>query len=195
MITTTSDRHLYIGGSEANMIYLNYETSTFKKWWSEKLSGIKKDSFTNISMSVGTILEHEVLDLYESIHGVKGIRDKSAVKGIARANTDYILNEKVSDVKVTKKAVEWYLNGKVPLNYKRQLIHYMYVLDLKKASIIAYQSDEDLINNPFTQLHETKLFEIDVPIKKREIEIHKQKIEYLEYCRDLNIFPKNFKEK
>lgn len=190
MITTTSDRHLYIGGSEANMIYLNYETETFKKWWSEKLTGIKNDSFTNLSMSVGTILEHEVIDLYESVHGVKGIRDKSAVKGIARANTDYIIHDKVCDVKVTKKAVDWYLKGKVPLNYKRQLIHYLYVFDLKKASIIAYQIDDEMLNNPFQQLNENNIFEIPVPITVKEIQIHRQKLEYLEYCRDLNIFPK-----
>lgn len=190
MITTTNDRYLYIGGSEANMMYLNYETKTFRNWWSRKLAQIKDDSFTNISMSVGTILEHEVLDLYESVHGVKGIREKSAVKGIARGNTDYILHDKVSDVKVTSKAVEWYLKGKVPLNYKRQLIHYMYVFDLKKASIIAYQTDEELINNPFRELTVANLFEIEVPVTKKELEIHKQKLDYLEWCRDMNIFPK-----
>ena len=38
MITETSDRHLYIGGSEANNIYLNYTTKTFLNWWSEKLN-------------------------------------------------------------------------------------------------------------------------------------------------------------
>lgn len=172
------------------MIYLNYETKTFKNWWSKKLAGINEDSFNNISMSVGTILEHEVIDLYESIHGVKGFRDKSEVKGIARANTDYILHDKVSDVKVSKKAAEWYMKGKVPLNYKRQLIHYLYVLDLKKASIIAYQTDDELIENPFKELSEKNLFEINVPITEKEINKHRQKIEYLEYCRELNIFPK-----
>lgn len=189
MIITTNDRYLYIGGSEANMMYLNYETKTFRNWWSRKLAQIKDDSFTNISMSIGTILEHEVLDLYESVHGVKGIREKSAVKGIARGNTDYILHDKVSDVKVTSKAVEWYLKGKVPLNYKRQLIHYMYVFDLKKASIIAYQTDEELINNPFRELTVANLFEIEVPVTKKELEIHKQKLDYLEWCRDMGIFP------
>src|SRR5690625_7986175 len=131
MITTTSDRHLYIGGSEANMLYLNYETKTFKNWWSNKLTELPQDYFTNKAMSVGTILEHDILDLYESVNQVKGIREESKVKGIARANTDYILGDKVSDVKATSKAFEWFISGKVPINYKRQLIHYCYVCGLK----------------------------------------------------------------
>ena len=82
------------------------------------------------------------------------------------------------------------MKGKVPLNYKRQLIHYLYVLDLKKASIIAYQTDDELIENPFKELSEKNLFEINVPITEKEINKHKQKIEYLEHCKELNIFPK-----
>src|SRR5690625_3554896 len=103
LITTTSDRHLFIGGSEANMIYMNYDTPTFKKWWSHKLSGLPEKNSTNKNMNVGTILESDVIDLYEQIHNVKGVRDKQGTKGIARANTDYILSDKASDVKVTGK--------------------------------------------------------------------------------------------
>src|SRR5699024_4473070 len=135
MITQTNDRFKYIGGSEANMIYMSYNSKTFVKWWSKKLSEVPEEVFTNKSMSVGTILEHDVIDLYESVNEVKGCKDKQKIKGIARANTDYILGDKVSDVKVTTKAFEWMLSEKVPINYKRQLIHYMYVFELKHASI------------------------------------------------------------
>jgi predicted phage-related endonuclease len=189
MITETSDRHLFIGGSESNMIYLNYETKTFKEFWRGKLEGITEDSPPSIPMAVGTILEHSVVDLYESINQVTGIREKQAIKGFARANTDYIIGNKVSDVKVTKKAMEWANKGKVPINYKRQLIHYCYVLDLSEASIIAYQSDESLQENPFQELKAENLFEIDVPITKEEIQIHHEKIQYLEFCRDMNVYP------
>ncbi len=171
------------------MIYMNYATDSFKKWWAKKLVGVSDETYRNKSMNVGTILEHDVIDLYESLHGIVGIRDKQKVKGIARANTDYIIADKVSDVKVTKKAVEWYLKGKVPLNYKRQLIHYMYVFGLTRASIIAYQTDDELLSNPFKSLTQANLFEIDVPISNKEIHVHKQKLEYLEHCRELNIFP------
>jgi len=189
LITTTSDRHLYIGGSEANMIYQNYNTATFKKWWSQKLSGFPQQTFKNINMNVGTILESDVIDLYERIHNIEDERDKQGIKGIARANTDYILDVKVSDVKVTGKAFEWFLKDKVSINYKRQLIHYMYVMDKLEASIIAYQADDELLDLPFQKLDENRLFEIYVPIKSEEIEIHRQKLEYLEFCRDMNIFP------
>jgi predicted phage-related endonuclease len=190
MITTTNDRHNFIGGSEANMMYLNYETDTFKAWWAKKLTGVNEINFNNLSMSVGTILEHDVIDLYEAKHQVKGLRDETAVKGIARANTDYIQGDKVSDVKVTKKAFEWFLADKVPANYKRQLIHYCYVLDLRKASIIAYLTDDDTLNNPFEELDENKLFEIPVKITEKDIKNHKAKLDYLEFCKETNQFPK-----
>lgn len=184
------DRSNFIGGSEASMIYANYHTKTFKKWWEHKLTGFPPSNFTNISMAVGTILESDVIDLYEKVHGVKGQRDLQKTKGFARASTDYILNDKISDVKSTTKAFEWFINGKVPINYKRQLIHYMYVFELKEASIIAYQVNDDLLNVPFGDLDENRIFEIYVPITQKEIDTHKEKIEYLSYCKEMNIFPK-----
>lgn len=190
MITTTDDRNQFIGGSEANMIYMNYNTDSFIKWWSGKLAESPTDSFSNKYMSVGTILEHDILDLYESIHNAKGFRDEQKIKGISRANTDYILNGKISDVKATGKAFEWFLKEKVPINYKRQLIHYLYVFGLKEASIIAYQVGDELLKNPFLPLTSENLFEISVPIKDSEIKEHQQRIEYLEHCRDMGIFPR-----
>lgn len=190
MITITNDRHKYIGGSEANMVYMNYETATFKKWWSKKLTGLPEDFYTNKAMSVGTILEHDILDLYERVHDVKGIRDDQKIKGIARANTDYILGDKVSDVKATSKAFEWFLKESIPIHYKRQLTHYRYVYGLNRASIIAYQVDDTLLDNPFKDLDELKLFEIDVDITDQEIKEHKQRLDYLEHCKEMNIFPR-----
>ena len=187
------DRELYIGGSEANYLYMNYNTKTFKKWWEHKLTGFPITNFTNIHMSVGTILEHEILDLYEKKYNVKGIRDKQAVKGIARASTDYIVGDKVCDVKATGKAFEWFIKEQVPINYRRQLLHYCYVLDLRKASIIAYQVDDSLRDSPFSELDPNKLFEIPVKITEKDIKTHKQKIEYLEYCLDMKIFPEVIK--
>jgi predicted phage-related endonuclease len=189
MITSKQDRHLYIGGSEANMIYMRYNTKTFTEWWQGKLEGIADDSPPSLPMAVGTILEHPVIDLYEQVNNVTGIREKQMIKGFARANTDYIIGNKVSDVKVTKKAKEWAEKGKVPINYKRQLIHYLYVCELESASIIAYQSDESLQENPFQELKQENLFEIAVPITKEEIQIHHEKIQYLEFCRDMNVYP------
>lgn len=183
------NRQNFIGGSEANTIYLNYNTKTFKKWWEHKLTGFPTRSFNNINMSVGTILESDILDLYESINQVKGKRDVQEVKGFARASTDYILNDKVSDVKATTRAFEWFINERVPIAYKRQLVHYCYVLGLKKASIIAYQVNDDTLKQPFSELDKNKLFEIPVKITKKDIQTHKNKIEYLEYCREMNIFP------
>ena len=189
MDNALKNRSDFIGGSEANMLYLNYHTKTFKKWWEGKLTGLTQGGFTNKSMSVGTILEKDVIDLYEKIHGVKGTRDLQQSKGIARASTDYVLGNKVSDVKVTTKAFEWFLSGKVPINYKRQLMHYMYVLDMADASIIAYQADDRLLDNPFNELDASKLFEIPVIITEKELNEHKSKIEYLEHCKEMNIYP------
>lgn len=183
------DRESFIGGSEANMLYANYNTKTFIKWWEHKLTGLPSPKFTNINMSVGTILESEIIDLYEKKHNVKGIRDLQEIKGFARASTDYVLYNKVCDVKASNKAFEWFLNERVPINYKRQLIHYCYVFELDEASIIAYQVDDDLIKEPFSELDQNKLFEIEVPITKKDIEKHRLKVEYLEHCRDMNIFP------
>lgn len=189
MITTVSDRNQFIGGSEANMLYANYHTKTFQSWWASKLSEAPSDSFTNKAMSVGTILEHDIIDLYEMVHGVKGIRDAQEVKGMARANTDYILDQKVSDVKATSKAFEWFISESVPINYKRQLIHYMYICELSEASIIAYQVDADLLDAPFQPLDKDKLFEIPVVITQEEIDEHRIRIEFLEHCKEMNIFP------
>src|SRR5699024_8897015 len=94
-----------------------------------------EESPQNIHMAVGTILEHDVLDLYERIHKKTGERDGCSVKGIARANTDYVTDDKVSDVKVSTKAQEWHEKGRAPIQYRRQLIHYCYVLNMSQASI------------------------------------------------------------
>lgn len=189
MITNKQDRSEFIGGSEANYIYLNYHTDSFKAWWYNKLMGLEDAPFNNLNMAVGTILEHEVLDLFEQINNVQGKRDQTEVKGIARANTDYIIGNKISDVKVSKKAKQWHDKGKVPINYKRQLIHYLYVCNKEKASIIAYQCDEDLLQNPFQTLTEGHLYEIEVQITQEEINAHREKIEFLEYCKGLGIYP------
>lgn len=183
------NRESFIGGSEANMIYMNYNTKTFKKWWEHKLTEFPKPFFTNVNMSVGTILESDIVDLYEAKHRVLGERDMQKVRGFARASTDYILDNKVSDVKATNKAFEWFLNNKVPINYKRQLIHYLYVFGLNEASIIAYQVDEDLLKQPFAELNSDKLFEIEVEITQQDLDTHSYKIEYLDYCKSMNIFP------
>src|SRR5699024_952852 len=170
--------------------YANYNTKTFIKWWEHKLTGFPKRNFTNKSMSVGTILEDEILDLYEQVYGVYGERNYQSIKGMARANTDYLLGDKVSDVKATTKSFEWFLSGRVPINYKRQLIHYCYVIGLNKASIIAYQVNDDTLNIPFTELDHRKLYEIPVKITDKDIQKHKTKLDFLEHYRDLNIFPK-----
>lgn len=190
MITELDNRCDYIGGSEANMIYMGYDTKTFKQWWQTKLEGIDEESPHNLHMAVGTILEHDVLDLYERINKKTGERDGCSVKGIARANTDYVTDDKVSDVKVSTKAQEWHEKGKVPIQYRRQLIHYCYVLNMSQASIIAYQSSEELLNNPFIDLSENDLYEIEVEIKDSDIKKHQQIIEYLELCKENGLYPK-----
>lgn len=187
------DRHLFIGGSEANMIYANYKSKTFIKWWEHKITGLPTKKNNNLNMSVGTILEKEILDLYESIHDVKGERDLQENKGFARASTDYILNKTVYDVKASKNAFEWFLKERIPIQYKRQLIHYMYVFNLNKAGLIAYQVNEETLNYPFDNLTRNKLFEIPVKVTEEEIKTHEDKLNYLEYCKELNIYPEVIK--
>ena len=188
-MTVTIDRELYIGGSEANYIYMNYGTKTFQTWWAHKLAGIPLDSPTNRNMEVGTILEDEILDLYERVNNVKGKRGLSKVKGIARANTDYILGNKVIDVKASNQAFEWFLTGTIPIYYRRQLIHYCYVFEFEKASILAYQVDDSLLANPFQELDTKRMFEIDVKITLDSLKEHEQRLNYLEMCREENKFP------
>lgn len=189
MITETESRCDYIGGSECNIIYMGYHTKTFRNWWNEKLQGIVPESPSNIHMSVGTILESDILDLYESEYNVKGIREDTRIKGIARANTDYLLNGIVIDVKCTKDAEKWFKKGSVPIKYKRQLLHYCHVYDLQQAGIIAYQTDEDLLSNPFKELDTENLYYIPVEITEQDIQTHKEKIEFLSYCKKSNIMP------
>ena len=188
-MTVKTDRELYIGGSEANHLYLNYESKTFRDWWSYKLAGIPQESQPNRNMEVGTILEDEILDLYETVHGVKGERGLSKVKGIARGNTDYILNDKVIDVKASNQAFEWFLRGTIPIHYRRQLIHYCYVFELKKASILAYQVDDSLLVNPFQELDEKRMVEIEVEVTDKLIKEHEIRLQYLEKCREKYVFP------
>ncbi|WP_077325717.1 hypothetical protein [Virgibacillus siamensis] len=189
MITETESRANFIGGSEANMIYMNYNTKTFREWWSNKLEGVVPETPSNLHMSVGTILEHDIIDLYESINNVTGIRDDQKIKGIARANTDYILNDCIIDVKASKKASEWFSKQRIPIHYKRQLIHYAYVYGFSKGMLIAYQVDDDLLDNPFMELSRNNLYEIPVEITEQDIQTHKTKIEFLEYCKGNNIMP------
>lgn len=192
-MTVKTDRELYIGGSEANYIYLSYNSKTFQTWWAFKLAGIPREAPTNRNMEVGTILEHEILDLYEKVNNVKGERGLSKIKGIARGNADYILQNKVIDVKASNQAFEWFLRGAIPINYRRQLIHYCYVFELKKASILAYQVDESLLVNPFQELDEKRMVEIDVEITDKLIKEHERRLNYLEECRREYKFPEVIK--
>src|SRR5690625_1548611 len=185
----TKDRGLYIGGSEANFLYMNYNTKSFKEWWAYKLVGLPKESFLNRNMEVGTILEDEIINLYEFINQVKGERGLSKVKGIARGNTDYILGDKIIDVKATNSAYEWFLSGTIPIHYRRQLLHYCYVFGLNKASILAYQVDDSLLVNPFQELDESNLFEIEVKITSNKLKEHESILNYLAECRKKNIYP------
>lgn len=168
---------------------MNYTTKTFIEWWRGKLEGFQDDSPPNHRMNIGTLLEHDIIDLYERLNGVKGLRDHTKTKGMARANTDLLLEDEVIDIKVTSKAVKWHFDNRVPIQYRRQLYHYCYVHDFRKGSIVAYQTDEELLNNPFQPLNEHKLFEIPVQITDGEIEEHREKLEYLEWCRDEGIYP------
>lgn len=187
MITNKSDRHNFIGGSEAHYLYMGFHTSTFKNWWANKLLGFNEPYFENINMAVGTILEHDVIDLYEQLNNITGERDGQRVKGIARANTDFIYDNKVSDVKVSQKATQWHTKEKVPIKYKRQLVHYLYVTGLEKASVIAYQAD--CLENPFDSLKEDNLFEIEVPVSSEEINEHEKLIEHFADCKEKGVFP------
>src|SRR5690606_15117951 len=172
-----------------NYIYMNYGTKTFQTWWAHKLAGIPLDSPTNRNMEVGTILEDEILDLYERVNNVKGKRGLSKVKGIARANTDYIIDGKVIDVKASNLAFEWVLTGTIPIHYRRQLIHYCYVFELNKASILAYQVDDSVLVNPFQKLDEKRMSEIDVKITLDSLKEHEARLQYLEECREKYVFP------
>ena len=45
------------------------------------------------------------------------------------------------------------------------------------------------MKDPFQELNTHLLYEIEVEITDEDIRTHQEKLDYLSYCRDLNIYP------
>src|SRR5690606_39607899 len=57
--------------------------------------------------------------------------------------------------------------------------------------ILAYQVDDSLLVNPFQELDEKRMFEIDVLITLDKLEEHEARLQYLEECREKYVFPRS----
>ena len=62
---TNHDRSYWIGASDTAMVMGNWSTTTWEKWWRQKLA-LNKDRFETEAMKVGTAFEHRILDFIKS---------------------------------------------------------------------------------------------------------------------------------
>ena len=194
MISQQESRERYIGGSDANMVYMNYDTQSFKNWWSYKITGIKLFELKGMHITLGNIIEDYVLDhigLDRKYRGVKKMHPELKYVG---CNTDGLEEDPIILHEVKKmmpqKAQKIMLGSKLPIAYRRQVGHSIWVTGAEKAKIHMLEIDEEGEYNPWGIDMGSNLYTIEMG-QELDIEEHKRRILYLTDCFDNGITPTN----
>lgn len=182
MIDPNHSRVGRIGGSDAKYLYSGRDTYTFSKWWMEKLGLINPSNFNNIYTAVGTILEEVILDRMGIPLNCRNLNFK--LEGtIAAVSTDAFQDGILHEAKTIKNFDK---KGKIPLDYKRQLIHGAVVTGATNTVIhfLLVNDYDNLFNNA-----DAEIISIDFEPSKEEIDEHMEKIMYFTKCYDDDVWP------
>lgn len=147
------DRSGWFGASDTAMIMGNWETKSFAKWWLVKC-GVSKQNVTTLAMTVGTHLEHRILDY---IGCEKRDRQVKIRRYRLRVNYDGEDRTKISEVK-THSAAKF----RVSKAYWQQCQVEMFASKRwwnkrKRCRIVAYQTTEADYNNFFLPIDGERL--------------------------------------
>jgi hypothetical protein len=180
----------YIGGSDANRLYGSFETKTFKDFWNERLTGIKLNEFNTNDTAVGNIMEHRVMDelgidpAYRDIF----VKKEGTIAGI---NTDALTPDAYDEIKTAlpKLPYKW-LNGRaISVNYRRQLMHGLYVTGRILGRLHVLPMTEQEKKNPFGLNIKGRVVTFEFEVKDFNMEEHHRRIMYLTKCFSEKIQP------
>ena len=149
MITTRST-YGYIGGSDANRLFGSFDTPTFSSWWDERLTGIRFNSFSTLDTAVGNIMEARILDevgVERKHRSVKKEKDGT----MAGINTDALDSVCYHEVKtaLVEDVYDWIIGKAIPTEKRRQILHGMYVTDVREARIHVLGMTREEKRNPY----------------------------------------------
>lgn len=177
----TQDRSGWFGASDTNTIMCNWHTTTFARFWLEKL-GILVNDFTNIYMLAGTYYEHQILDYIGADERDRQIKIDDL---LLRVNLDGETPTKVQEVK-THKSDEFNLS----LAYWRQAQVEMFATG-KELEIVSYQLLEEDYQNFFNPIDPERLDFHPIEYDKNFIENeYLPRLRYLKYCLNNELTPK-----
>lgn len=203
MVEGGFNRSRYIGGSDANMIYMDYGGKTFRMWWAEKLTGIRRYVLDNIHLRAGTVLESEIADELGIPLDARGIRVTPKKGEIAGVNTD-ALETMWRDGKECKilheiktalydSLFKW-LHAKdgVSINYRRQCLHGMYVTGAELALVHVLPMTIEEKENPFLcRILAEKIHTFRYTRDDFDFVEHGARLDYLTHCFNEHLTPTN----
>lgn len=147
---TTRTTYGYIGGSDANRLYGSFDSMTFQSWWDERMTGIKLNSFSTLDTAVGNIMEARILDAVgvRKEHRSIFVQKEGTIAGI---NTDALDSRCYHEVKtaLAGDVWDWIIGKAIPTEKRRQILHGMYVTDVREAKIHVLPMTRREKENPF----------------------------------------------
>lgn len=176
---TDKDRSWWFGASDASFVVGNYNTSTFKKWWLEKM-GLRTNHIHTKAMSAGTYYEHKILD---TIPGVVKDRQILIPELHLRVNldgeTDIIHECKTHGKELFK-----------PSKSNIQQVNVQMFAAKKDSEIIAYKLNKEDYKNYFNEIDESRITHHKIEYDDKFISLFLNRLEYLCDCLDKGVMPK-----
>jgi hypothetical protein len=170
------DRSGYFGGSDVDRIIGNYKTTTFEKWWMQKI-GINRDHFDNKYTLAGTYYEHRILESLD----IPMEFDKQVVLEDLRLRVNLDGND--TDTIYECKTYGFEKGFKMPKKYINQVQVQMFATGFRKAKIIVYGLTEGDYDNYFHPIDPDRRSEYVVEYDEKWIsEVFLPKLTYLAEC-------------
>ena len=182
------NRNGWFGASDTAMIVGNWETETFKNWWSVKL-GLTKNNINTWAMECGNLLEIPIIKKIEKIENRKiklGKRPFYNFHLRLRVNYDGFTKNEVVEIKTTSK-----LWKAVPKNYWQQCQVLMYRKKKLTTLLYAYLMEEsDYLNPYFPEIDSDRIHIFPVFYDREFIEQnYLPKLKYLAKCLKKKNYP------
>lgn len=143
------DRSGWFGASDTHYIIGSWKTSTFEKWWMQKL-GINRDHFENRYTSAGTHWEHRILDSL----GIPMEYDRQIILDDLRLRVN--LDGNTEDTNYECKTYRFENGFKMPQKYINQTQVQMFGAGLRHTEIVVYGLEEEDYDNYFRPIEEER---------------------------------------
>lgn len=203
MIGTERNIKGYIGGSDAVRVHGGWETDTFKRFWRERLTGIREsDSFDSIHTSAGNVMESEILEAVgvDRKYWNTFFEPKETIAGI---NTDAFEPNIYHEVKTVlwEAGAKWIIGGAISANYIYQVQHGMFVTGAEEARLHVCLMTEAEKYNPFSvqdvssRIHTFKFNRMYFDTTKVTLAMYGALIRHLTDCYRKGVFPTDKQKK